>query len=209
MTRLFGAVLRAKSERSFGERLRTHVVGRRVDQISPQRDGGCDTLDARAVNLFGRAKTRRFALGRLVAREGIGRQKKRQRRLSRRLDAIAKTIKAHRQRSRELSGKKRIARLRLLSLGAEENARRAAAVRRKECGAGFRLKSHELGKADCRFGKLCATLGPVFLSDEIDGDRLRRPVFKLHPRPPLPLRQVEPRRVDRPLLFCRRDPQNP
>jgi len=134
-------MFRAESERGFGERFRPHVVGRRIHEIAPEGDGAGDALDARAVDALRRAQTRRFALTRLVAREGIGRQKERQRRLRRRVDAIAKSVEPLGQRSRELSGKERIARLWRPALRAEKDSRRAIGVRRDQKRAGLRLKA--------------------------------------------------------------------
>ena len=109
-------------QRGGGERVRPHVIGRRVDEIAPHDDGADDPREAGRVDAFGRAKPRALGLWRDITGKAIARQKESQRRRFKVGGRVVEAIDARRQQRRELAREKRVALTRSLRLDAEQHA---------------------------------------------------------------------------------------
>ena len=145
--RRFGAELRGERHGGRFERVGVHVIGRRVDEIAPERHGRGERLDPRQVDIAGRHELRLSVLFLLVAVEAISGERPAEQCERRVMRRVGEAVDARRQHARQLAWQKRVAKARRLAFEAEQNAGESAlGIRQNQAAARRRLEFRSRGE---------------------------------------------------------------
>ena len=149
---------------------RTHVIGRRVDEVARERDALDDAGEVVAIDAHRQFELDGFVFGFPIAREAVAAERKRQRGEARVVRRIGEAVGARRQESRERARAEAVEVGIVRGFDREQHAReRTLRPRQQQVPAGARLKTGGIGKSTGAGIETRAQVRPCRSGDERHG----------------------------------------